>query len=84
MSDTNFQPIFEYLDERFSKLEDRLGSIEEKIGTLQTSTDGLTKIVKDYQDEHIILRCRVELLEAWAKTVSAKVGIPLPQGLLSD
>ncbi len=84
MSDNSFQPLFDYMDERFSKLESRFDGIEEKIDTQQASTDNLTKMTKDFQDEHIILRHKVERLEAWAKAVSAKVGVPLPQGLLSD
>ncbi len=84
MSDSDLTPLFTYMDEKFSHLEDRLDSMDGKLITIQTSTDNLTKIVKDFQDEHIILRRKVEILETWAKQVSAKLGIPLPQGLLAD
>ncbi len=61
MSDNNYQPIFDYMDERFSKVENQLGEIQQGLGGLQTSVDGLTKIVRDFQDERILL---VGILEA--------------------
>lgn len=84
MPDTNLEPLFDYMDEKFSHVENRFDAIEAKVDTLQVSTDNLTKIVKDFQDEHILLRRKVEVLENWAREVSKKVGIPLPQSLLSD
>jgi archaellum component FlaC len=83
MADTNFQPLFEYLDDKLGDLKTDIKEIDKKVDTLQTSVDGLTKIVKDFQDEHIILRRKVELLETWARQVSEKVGIPLPTELFS-
>jgi prophage DNA circulation protein len=47
------------------------------VRTLQTSIDGLAKLVKDFRDEHIVLYKRIETLENWAKKVAEKLGISL-------
>ena len=52
--------------------------LENKVDKLQTSVDNLGKMVKTFQEEHIIMRKRLETLETWAKKVSEKLGIPLP------
>ena len=78
MNDVNFKPLFEYLDKKFGKLEADVAIVDEKVERTLTSVDSLAKMVKDFQEEHIIMRKRLEVLEAWAKKVSEKVGIPLP------
>ena len=78
MNDVNFKPLFEYLDERFGEVKADIAAVDEKIERTLTNLDGLAKMVKTFQDEHIIMRKRLEVLEAWAKKVSEKVGIPLP------
>ena len=84
MSESIPPQLFQYLDEQFGVVKTEISTVKAGVQTLQTSVDGLTKLVRDFQDEHILLRRKVELLENWAKEVSKKVGIPLPQGLLSD
>ena len=51
---------------------------KEEMRDLQTAVDGLAKLVKDFREEHIVIHHRLEILEDWAKKVSAKTGIPLP------
>lgn len=78
MSEVNLKPVFTYLDDMKAELKADIAIVNQKVDTLQTSVDGLAKMVKTFQEEHIIMRKRVETLEAWAKKVSEKVGIPLP------
>ena len=78
MSDTNFKPLFEYLDEMKAELKADIAEVKKSNIQILTAVDGLAKMVKDFQEEHIIMRKRLEVLEAWAKKVSEKVGIPLP------
>ena len=60
------------------QLKEHISRVEEKVDSLITSVDGLAKLVKDFRDEHIVLHRRIEMLETWARKVSAQVGIPLP------
>ena len=77
--ETDFKPLFEYFDEKFAEHDKRFDEMAKRFDHLQTSVDNLAKMVQDFRDEHIIMHRRLELLEAWAKKVSAKVGIPLPE-----
>jgi peptidoglycan hydrolase CwlO-like protein len=81
MADINFQPLFEYLDEKFAKNDERFDQLEKRLDVLQTSVDNLAKQVQEFQQEMIVNRKRLEKLEAWAKHVSEKLGIPLPHDL---
>lgn len=78
MTDVNFKPLFEYLDEMKAELKADIAVVDQKVERTLTSVDKLALMVKTFQDEHIIMRKRLEVLEAWAKKVSEKVGIPLP------
>ena len=78
MTDTNLKPLFEYLDEFKSEVNDRFDKLEETQRILQTSVDALAKMVKDFRDEHIVVHRRLEVLEEWARQVSKKLGISLP------
>lgn len=77
--DINFKPLFEYFDKKFAEHDERFNEINKKFDHLQNSIDSLTKMVQDFCDEHIIMHRRLEFLEAWAKKVSEKIGIPLPE-----
>jgi archaellum component FlaC len=79
MSDINLKPLFEYLDEKFTKNDERFDKIENDIQELRAAVDRLAKMVQDFRDEHIVIHKRLEVLEDWAKQVSKKVGIALPE-----
>ncbi len=78
MADINWKPLFTYLDEIKADLKADIAEVKESNTQILTSIDGLAKMVKTFQEEHIIMRKRLETLEAWAKKVSEKVGVPLP------
>ncbi|PIR96595.1 MAG: hypothetical protein COT92_00175 [Candidatus Doudnabacteria bacterium CG10_big_fil_rev_8_21_14_0_10_42_18] len=61
-----------------AQIDGRFDKIEQKIDKLLTAVDNLTHTVKGFQEEMIANRNRIDKLEAWAKMVSDKVGIPLP------
>ena len=74
----NFQPIFDYIDEKVDPLAEDIKALNLRVDTLQTSIDGLAKMVRDFRDEHIVMHRRLEVLERWAQKVSQKTGVPLP------
>ena len=78
MDPKDFKPIFDYLDEFKADVSQRFDSIEGKVDELQTSVDNLANMVKGFQEEMIVNRKRIDVLEKWARQVSEKVGIPLP------
>ena len=78
MDNINWKPLFNYLDDMKAELKADIAVVDDKVTNLTTTVDNLAKMVKDFQEEHIIMRKRLEVLETWAKKVSEKVGIPLP------
>jgi uncharacterized coiled-coil DUF342 family protein len=66
------------MEENFEQLKTDVSDLKSGQRRLQNSVDGLAKMVKDFHEEIIVTRRRLDVLEAWAKKVSEKVGIPLP------
>lgn len=78
MSDTNFQPIFDYIDQSNKQLkEDILSEVREEIRDVKTSVANLSAQVKKYHEEMLVSGHRIDRLEEWAKSVGEKVGIPI-------
>jgi len=78
MSDTNFQPIFDYIDESNKKQkEEILNEIKIDITDVKTAVANLSSQVKKYHEEMLVSGHRIDRLEEWAKTVGEKVGVPI-------
>ncbi|HYF05442.1 MAG TPA: hypothetical protein VEA59_04685 [Patescibacteria group bacterium] len=80
---TNFQPIFDYIDQSTLTLkEDLTKHIDEKLsnelGLVKTAMDTLIAETRKYHQEMESIRHQFLLLKDWAVSVSAKTGIPLP------
>ena len=74
----DFKPIFDYLDDMKAELKaDIVAELTPKFDKLQTSIDGLARMVKGFEEELIVNRHRIERIEEWAKQVSQKLGIPV-------
>jgi uncharacterized coiled-coil DUF342 family protein len=74
MSDINFQPIFDYIDESSAKLKEDLRI---DLTDVKTSIANLSAQVKKYHEEMLVSGHRIDRLEEWAKTVGEKVGLPI-------
>ncbi len=82
MADSNFQPIFDYIDRLEARLEERLvlkmnDVIREEMGDLKTSVANLAAQVKQIHDELLVSGHRVDRLEYWAKRAGDKIDTPL-------
>ena len=71
MPDINFQPLFEYFDQKFTEHGERFDRIEEKFNTLEMSMDGVVKIAQDVRDEIMVSHHRFDRLE---DAVFGKIG----------
>ncbi len=79
MENQNFQPIFDYIDEKFTNLETGLLSdmatkadIERVINTI----DALAKMTKDNDDRLTIVENKSERIEHWVMKAAEKTEIP--------
>ncbi len=78
MSDINFQPVFDYIDQNNQVLgEQILGHVDEQLREVKTSIDNLSSQVKTYHEEMLISGHRLDRLEGWGKIVSTKINVPL-------
>ena len=78
--------MMDRIDERFAKVEtdisdvkDRMTRLEESHDRLVNTIDGFVKRIEDYEVESRVRDAQFERLTLWAKEVSKKTGIPLPQ-----
>ncbi len=82
MSDVNFQPIFDYIDESNKKLkeelkEEILTEVRSEFGDIKTAVANLSGQVKKYHEEMLVSGHRLDCLKEWAQIVGGKVGVPI-------
>lgn len=49
MNDVNFKPLFDYLDEKFTKIDKQFDEVRDNVNSLQTSVDKLVGQVLSFQ-----------------------------------
>jgi len=64
MPETNFQPIFEYMDERFKDVRDDISKVRKDVRQLKVSVDSVIRTVKNHTEEIIVINHRLDKLEA--------------------
>ncbi len=75
----DFEQLINVLKEFFYSKEEmdvKFGEIRSDFSKLQTATDTISKQIKDYHEEMVILVHRIDRMEKWIKEVAAKVGVP--------
>lgn len=77
MADTNFQPIFDYLDTHLGGVKSEIKELRQDVNMVQTSITNLSAQVKQYHEEMLVSGHRIDRLEDWAKQVGQKVGVPI-------
>ncbi len=77
MTDINFQPIFDYIDQNNIVLEESIMTkVRTELREMKASIANLVTEVKIIKDELIISNHRHLRMEHWAKPVGDKVNIP--------
>jgi uncharacterized protein YlxW (UPF0749 family) len=77
MSDTNFQPIFDYLDTNLGEIKTEIKNLQENQLITQTAISNLSAQVKQYHEEMLVTGHRMDRIEAWAMQVGQKIGVPI-------
>ena len=75
MSETNFKPVFDYIDQAKQEILEEVPS-KAQIEKLQSSVDGLAKWAKDNEDDILVLEKKTERLEHWTIEASEKIKVP--------
>jgi phage shock protein A len=71
--------IMDRIDERFNKVEKDIIDLKESHDRLLNTIDGFVKRLDEVEIEQTARDAKFERLARWAKEVSEKTGIPLPQ-----
>ena len=64
MDNINFQPVFEYMDEKFDEVKQDIAEVKQDVRQLKISVDGIVKIVKNHSEEIVVINHRLDKLEA--------------------
>ena len=75
MPDSNFQPIFDYIDQTKEALKAQMAS-KSDIERVITAIDAIAKRTYDHEDKTTILENKSERIEHWAIQAAEKIDIP--------
>ena len=84
MKDDQFDKLFKYMGKRFDGMERRLENLEENMATkdsidhLINTMDDFTRQITDGDVEQAARDANFDRLVEWAREVSEKTGIPIP------
>ena len=75
MSDTNFQPIFDYVDEKIDGLRAEMAT-KADIQTVLNAIDAFAKDSNNVKQEVVIAQAKTQQIEHWVIKASKKVEVP--------
>jgi len=76
MSDINFQPIFDYIDNSIRPLHDQFGEFRNELRDVKVQLANISHRIQIFEDESQVSKYRLDRLETWAPKVGDKTGIP--------
>jgi uncharacterized coiled-coil DUF342 family protein len=77
MSQDEFTKLFKYMEKRFDLVDKKFEAQDKKINNIQSSVDGLAKMVTEYHQEMIMLTRKVDRMERWIHEIAEKTGVKL-------
>ena len=78
MQDDQFTKLFKYIVDMDKRIEGRFDSIESDISELRNLPDAIGGRFDDTDDEQAARDAQFARLVEWAREVSKKTGVPLP------
>jgi hypothetical protein len=79
MSQDEFTKLFKYMQDEFAKINSRLDETATKnqVEVLTSTVDGLAGLIRDYQQEMLMIGHKVDRLEQWILKVAEATGVKL-------
>jgi len=79
MSQDEFTKLFAYMQKEFDKVNKRLEetATKKQVEALTNTVDGLAGLVRDYQQEMLMLTHKVDRMERWILQLAEKTGVKL-------
>lgn len=80
MSEDEFTKLFKYMEKRFDSVDKRLdaAATQESLDRLMATIDNFIKRLDDNEAENAARDAQFARLVEWAREVSKKTGVPLP------
>ncbi len=79
MSQDELTKLFAYMQKEFDKVNKRLEetATKKQVEGLTNTVDGLAGLVRDYQQEMLMLTHKVDRMERWILQLAEKTGVKL-------
>jgi hypothetical protein len=79
MSQDEFTKLFSYMQKEFSAINQQLDKTATKnqVDTLTGAIDGLAGLIRDYQQEMLMIANKVDRLEQWIHKIAEATGVKL-------
>lgn len=77
MTQIDYQPIFDYIDNSINPIKEGVVEINDRLRNVETAVSNLVGENKAFREELLISNHRTSRLEMWAKPIGKKVKIPL-------
>jgi hypothetical protein len=76
MSDINFQPIFNYIDNSIRPLNEQFGEFRHELSDVKVQVANLAHELSEMRQELHVSNHRLDRIESWVPKVGDKTGIP--------
>lgn len=79
MSQDEFTKLFKYMQDEFSSIHAHLDetATKKQVDNLSGVVDGLAGLIRDYQQEMLMLANKVDRLEQWIHKIAEATGVKL-------
>lgn len=77
MSQDEFTKLYKYLQEEFKRVDRRFEQQDQRFDQVMGAVEGLAGLIRDYQEEMLMLTHKVERLEKWIMQVAQATGVKL-------
>ncbi len=78
MSDDQFTKLFKYIEEFRHETNERFDSLESEVASLRNIPDQVASRFYHIETEQVARNAQWNRLVEWARKVSEKTGVPLP------
>lgn len=78
MNDDQFDKLFKYIEDFRKEVNDKFEETNNRIDHLTDTIDAFIKRLDDFETEQAARDAQWERLLEWAREVSKKTGVPLP------
>ena len=79
MSHDEFAKLFTYMQDEFKLIHEKFEAVATKkqVDDLTNTVDGLAGLIRDYQQEMLMISHKVDRMEQWIHEIAQKTGIQL-------